>query len=217
MDFLTIAIGLGGKLIEERRGKCSRAPSETIPGVISDILGHNGFVIDDVRALIVTLGPGSFTGIRVGLAFCKGIASSKGIPLFGVPTLDVLVSPFSFLEGSYLCPLIDAKKGEVFLALYRARQGEIERLTPYQAIKPDQVADFVKEPVLLLGTGTRLCQWATRGMGEVSIAGEEFSKVSGEALLGEGLKRYAHGDAGDPLPVYCRKSEAEIKFNIVVR
>ncbi|MCK7467734.1 MAG: tRNA (adenosine(37)-N6)-threonylcarbamoyltransferase complex dimerization subunit type 1 TsaB [Desulfosudis oleivorans] len=116
LNLLNIALAREEELIEERHIRPDKPPSQTIPGAVLQILADHDCLVEDLSLIIATLGPGSFTGIRVGLAFCKGLASGKKIPLIGVPTLDVLASPFSFLEGHYLCPLIDAKKGEVFLS-----------------------------------------------------------------------------------------------------
>jgi tRNA threonylcarbamoyladenosine biosynthesis protein TsaB len=217
LDFLNIAISAENKLIEERNIGNKRVPSGIIPVEVSHLLSANGYSIDDVHYMMVTLGPGSFTGIRVALAFCKGISSGKHIPLIGIPTLDVLASSFAFMEGHFLCPLIDAKKGEVFCSLYYVSHGEIERLEGYMATKPENIGEIVKTPCICFGTGVHLCEDYLSSMsGGITLIKDLFTRVSGEALIREGLKRLSSDTGGAIAPIYGRKSEAEIKFNVTL-
>lgn len=216
MDFLSIALSIEDRLIEERHIWGKRAPSEILPVEVSRMLAGNGYAINDVHLVVVTLGPGSFTGIRVGLAFCKGLNAGGGIPLVGVPTLDVLVSPFSFMDGYNLCPLIDAKKGEVFSCLYHVSHGVIRRLNDYRSIKPAELAEAIKTPCICFGTGVAFCESFLSGTDDIWVIKEGFSRVSGEALIREGLKRAGKGENDSLQPIYCRKSEAEIKFNLTI-
>jgi tRNA threonylcarbamoyladenosine biosynthesis protein TsaB len=217
LDFLNIAISAGDSLVEERHIRNKRTPSGIIADEVSHILSSNGYSIDDVGTMVVTLGPGSFTGIRVALAFSKGISSGKKIPLVGAPTLDVLASPFVFMEGHYVCPLIDAKKSEVFCSLYYMSHGKIERLAGYFAVKPEDIKGIVKTPCICFGTGVHLCEHELLLMGNgVTLIKDRFTRVSGEALIKEGLKRLLSGTGGAIAPIYGRKSEAEIKFNVTL-
>ncbi|MCX5804678.1 MAG: tRNA (adenosine(37)-N6)-threonylcarbamoyltransferase complex dimerization subunit type 1 TsaB [Proteobacteria bacterium] len=216
MDFLSIALSMDDKLIEERHVRNKKAPSEILPVEISHILSNNGYTINDVKLLVVTLGPGSFTGIRVGIAFCKGLNAGGNIPLVGVSTLDALASSFSFMEGQYLFPLIDAKKSEVFSSMYYVSDGCVQRLTDYCSMRPEKLMDIIKTPCICFGTGTGLCKPFLSGMRDVRIIREGFSKISGEALIKEGLKSEFITGKNYLEPIYCRKSEAEIKFNITV-
>jgi tRNA threonylcarbamoyladenosine biosynthesis protein TsaB len=216
LDFLNIALAREEELLDERHMKPHKTPSQGIPGEVLQILTDHGCRVDDVSLIVVTLGPGSFTGIRVGLAFCKGLAAGRKIPLIGVPTLDVLASPFSFLEGHYLCPILDAKKGEVFFALYRVFHGSIERLTDYQAVKPADVPSALQTPCLCFGTGAGICGDILSSMDGVLLMREGFSRISGEMLAREGLRLEAQGAGHDLKPLYGRRSEAEIKFGVKV-
>jgi len=214
LNLLNIALAREEELIEERHIRPDKPPSQTIPGTVLQILSDHDCLVEDLSLIIATLGPGSFTGIRVGLAFCKGLAAGRKIPLIGVPTLDVLASPFSFLEGHYLCPLLDAKKGEVFFALYRLFHGSIERLTDYQAVKPADVPSALQTPCLCFGTGVKLCADILSPIDGVLLLKEGFSRISGEMLVREGLRLEAKGTGHDLKPIYGRRSEAEIKFGV---
>jgi len=214
LNLLNIALAREEELIEERHIRPDKPPSQTIPGAVLQILTDHDCLVEDLSLIVVTLGPGSFTGIRVGLAFCKGLASGKKIPLIGVPTLDVFASPFSFMEGRYLCPLIDAKKGEVFLSLYGVHHGSIERLTDYGALKPAEVPAILQTPCLCFGTGVKLCADILSPIDGVLLLKEGFSRISGETLIKVGLQKAVQGKEHELKPIYGRRSEAEIKFGV---
>jgi len=216
LDFLNIALAHEEILLEERHSKSQRPASQSIPGNVLHLLADYGYNVEDLSLIITTVGPGSFTGIRVGLAFCKGLASGRKIPLIGVPTLDVLVSPFSFLHGYFLCPLLDAKKGEVFTALYRAYHGTIQCLSGYHALKPAEIAHTLKTPCLCFGTGVRMCEHFLSSLDGVQLVREGFSRISGEALIKIGLERASQEKHPCCKPIYGRRSEAEITFGIKV-
>jgi tRNA threonylcarbamoyladenosine biosynthesis protein TsaB len=216
LDFLNLALAEEDRIIEERHGRQEHHPSEVLPSRVRELLSDHGFSVRDVSLLLVTLGPGSFTGIRVGIAFCKGLAEGLRIPLVGVPTLDVLATPLAFLEGCYLCPLVDAKKGEVFLALYRVSGGKLVRTGEFQACKPGEVASKTVASTFCFGSGVRLCRQELEGVEGLHVIEEGFQRVSGEALLRAGLIEAAQGRGLEAEPIYGRRSEAEIKFDIAV-
>jgi tRNA threonylcarbamoyladenosine biosynthesis protein TsaB len=216
LDFLNIALSREDVLLDERHIAPHKPPSQSIPGEALRILADHDHHIDEVSLIIATIGPGSFTGIRVGLAFCKGLASGRNIPLVGVPTLDVLASPLSFMEGRYLCPLIDARKGEVFAALYFVSHGTVERLTDYRALKPIDVPSMLQPPCLCFGTGINICADTLSSLDNTQLIRKGFSRISGEQLIREGLRQKEQATGCDLKPIYGRRSEAEIKFGVKV-
>ena len=216
LGFLNLVLGIDEKLLEERHAIFEKQTSELLSVRVRQLAADHGYEIKDVGLLAVTLGPGSFTGIRVALAFARGISAGLGIDLVGVPTLDVLARPFRHLEGDYVCPLVDAKKGEVFLALYRASQGRLERCTEYQSVRPAAVADIVRKPCVCFGSGLRLCEERLASVKGITIIKDDYQRVRGEALLRLGLEAYAAGVGKEPVPIYGRRSEAEIKFNVTI-
>jgi tRNA threonylcarbamoyladenosine biosynthesis protein TsaB len=216
LDHLNLALGSDGELVEERHGRFEKPTSEQLSVRCRQLIADHGYGINDIGLVAVTLGPGSFTGIRVGLSFCKGMASGLGVDLVGVPTLDALSYPFRYLEGHYVCPLIDAKKGEVFFALYRVTKGTLERLSEYQSVRPGTIADIVRPPCVCFGSGLKLCQEALSGQDGITLVKDDFGRVQGEALLRLGLAAHAAGAQKVAVPIYGRRSEAEIKFNVTI-
>ncbi len=216
LDFLNLALGRDEELIEVRQARMERPSSEVLPTRVARLLGDHGFSTSDLSLLVVTLGPGSFTGIRVSLAFCKGLSYGLGIPLVGVPTPDVLAYPLSFLEGYYLAPLIDAKKGEVFFSLYTAHSGEVRLVDGFHSLKPDELRQRLRTPCLCFGTGITLCNDVLEDIeGAVRIE-KGFQRIAGEALFQTGIARYALQERKEVQPIYGRRSEAEIKFNVAL-
>lgn len=216
LDFLNLALGKEDRLIEERHMRTERHSSEVLPVHVSQLLADHGYTVKDLSALFVTLGPGSFTGVRVALAFCKGLAEGLAVPLLGIPTHDVLALPFAFMEGFHLCPLIDAKKGEVFFAVYRVTAGAVIPVNGVRAVTPGALRDAIPTPCLCFGTGVGLCKGALEGVEGVRLIEGAFERLSGEALLRAGIARAAGGQEVEVRPIYGRRSEAEIKFNLDV-
>jgi tRNA threonylcarbamoyladenosine biosynthesis protein TsaB len=217
MDCLNVALAREEKIMEERHIKSEEPPSRTLPPIVARILRDHGLTIHDVNVLVVSLGPGSFTGIRVALSFCKGLRAGGNIPLLGVPTLDVLAAPFAFMDGYHLLPIIDAKKGEFFCALYQVRSGILHLLTPYRALKPEAVRTLAETPCLCFGTGAALWERLFPSARGITVLGSAFSRISGEWLIREALRREAGSVTVEPAPIYGRRSEAEIKFDVEIR
>ena len=217
LDYLSIVLSEEERIIEERHIKGRKAPSEIIAVTALETLENNGYTMDDIKLLIVTLGPGSFTGIRVGLAFCKGLSSGRGIPLIGVPTLDLLAASFAFMDGYYVFPVIDAKKGEVFSALYYMKDRKIHRVTDYLSKKPGDAVKDMKTPCLCFGSGVEICIPYIADIvdsKDILILRDGVRKVTGEVLIREGLKKRQPLEGTIIEAIYGRRSEAEIKFNI---
>jgi hypothetical protein len=126
----------------------------------------------------------------------------------------VLAFPFAFLEGHYLCPLIDAKKGEVFFALYRVTEGKVIRVDGFHSLRPDDLRSRIPVPCLCFGTGARQCRAVLAETEGIETMEEGFERISGEALLRCGTPLFDEGRRGEARPIYGRRSEAEIKYNI---
>jgi tRNA threonylcarbamoyladenosine biosynthesis protein TsaB len=214
LDLLTLALAVDGELKEERRLRPVGHTSGVIGSAVSDMLAGHGYTVRDLALLAVTRGPGSFTGIRVALAFCKGVREGTGVPLVGLSTLEILAIPLSFLEGQHLCPVVDAKKGEVFAALFRAAGGVLTRLSPDRSMRPQDVALLVRTPCFCFGSGVPLCRSGLQNVRELSLIEAGYGAVSGEALVRQGIAVRAKKVGDDVRPIYGRRSEAELKFGV---
>jgi tRNA threonylcarbamoyladenosine biosynthesis protein TsaB len=216
LDLLNIAVADGERILTEQNIKSSQTTSEIIATFLSSTLADADRAVADIKAIFVTLGPGSFTGIRVSLAFCKGIASAKNIPLIGVPTLDVLAQSLSHMDSYFLCPIIDAKKSEVFLSLYYASKGELKKLINERAVKPEKVPEIIQKPCICFGTGIAVCEQFLKEIEDVTIEKDAYRTITAEAFIKTGIDIMKNSINYDTKLIYGRKSEAEIKFNVTV-
>ena len=129
--------------------------SERLLGTIKIVLEESRITMGDLDGWAVSLGPGSFTGLRIGVSTVKGLALATGKPASGVSTLDVLAKQIS--STPYLvCPILNARKGEVYTAFYRYAEGDrIERQSVHQVIKMEDLIGKIKERTIFVGDGVR--------------------------------------------------------------
>ena len=194
----------------------SRSHVASLPALVERVLARAGLAIGDVEGLAISIGPGSFTGLRIGLGLAKGLAFAGGVPLAAVSTLEALAAVSGAAPGETVCAALDARKREVYGALFRVDEdGSLRRLGPDVALAPEAlVARLPPGAVLvgdasaaypdLLGPGLVVRPFAThhpRG-GVVARLGARLL-AAGEAV-----------DVGTVEPVYVRPSEAELARNV---
>jgi tRNA threonylcarbamoyladenosine biosynthesis protein TsaB len=215
LDFLNLALGEDNILVEERHGRAENRSSEVIAIRVNDLLKDHGYTPASLSHIIVSLGPGSFTGVRVSLAFCKGLAQGLDIPITGVPTPDVLASALIFMDDDcFISPLIDAKKGEVFFALYKISSHRAIFIDGYFAVKPDDLVHKIPPACFCLGSGSTIYRSILESIENVTVLADNFNRVIGERLLRCGLADQEGMTRYDLKPIYGRRSEAEIKFGL---
>lgn len=186
----------------------SATHSERLLPAIDRLLADAGWAPADLEGLAVGVGPGSFTGLRIGLAAVKGLALALGIPVAAVPTLDAMAAtlPFAALP---VCPVLDARKGEVYACRYRWEGEGWRREWEYLAVPPQALAARLEEPTILLGDGAA----AVRSP-HVRLAPPHRRLPSPAAVGVLGLARLRAGETVAPaalVPIYLRPSEAELK------
>jgi tRNA threonylcarbamoyladenosine biosynthesis protein TsaB len=188
--------------------------SERLMAMVDRLLDDSGWDIARVEGLAVSIGPGSFTGLRVGVATVKGLSLALGLPVAAVPTLDALAWNVPFADAP-VCPLLDARKGEVYLSLYRWREDRMERQWEYTALPPRAAAERLTPPVIVLGDGVPACQPFLDPLGpEVRVAPASHMAPSAAVvgLLGHDMLASGDAVAAEALePLYLRPSEAELK------
>ena len=186
-----------------------------LPG-IERILTDAGWSLDDLDGFAVSLGPGSFTGLRIGLSIVKGLAWATGKPLAGIPTLDALAANVSFVPYK-ICSILDARKGEIYTALYRqGDEGIPQRLTSYMAIKPEELVALISETTVLVGDGLLSHgDYLKRELGNrLVLAPPHLSVIHASSVAWLGWHKLQSGESEDVsscTPLYVRPSEAELK------
>ncbi|UCC66676.1 MAG: tRNA (adenosine(37)-N6)-threonylcarbamoyltransferase complex dimerization subunit type 1 TsaB [Deltaproteobacteria bacterium] len=174
--------------------------------------------LQDIDGLAVALGPGSFTGLRVGLSTVKGLALAAKKPVVGIPTLDALAHNLPF--APYLiCPILDARKGEVYTALYKDEGGgRVKKLTPYQSLPPSVMLEEIPaQETIFLGDGVRLYgELIKERLGDRAFfAPSHLMHLRGTTVAELGMKRIMAGEKADTsslVPIYVRASDAEIHW-----
>lgn len=191
--------------------------SERLLGAIEWVLKEARCDIKTIDGLAVSLGPGSFTGLRIGISTIKGLALATGKPVAGVATLDALAS--QLVTTPYLiCPILDAKKQEVYTAFYRYQEGNLpKRISPYQAIRPENLVRDIREPTIFLGDGVKTYKdFLLNALSSLAIFPPAcLHHLHGSIVAGLGSDLLQKGERADPaalVPIYIRPSEAEIKW-----
>ena len=148
-----------GRLLGEIYQNTGLTHSQTLMVMAQDLLKQCGKTVEDISAVAVAEGPGSFTGVRIGVAAAKGFAWGGEIPCCGVSTLAAMAEMAGVFQG-YLCPCMDARRSQVYNALFYVNRGEIQRLTPDRAIALCDLKkelENLQEPIFLVGDGSNLC------------------------------------------------------------
>ena len=190
--------------------------SQTLLPMIDEISRMTELDTASLDAIAVSAGPGSFTGLRIGAATAKGLGLALDLPLVAVPTLDAMAYQ-CFDAASLLCPIMDARRGQVYNGLYRWEGGAFQVLTPSRAVDMGQVIEELNaagEPVLFLGDGVpvqmeNICA-QLRVPWQAAPAFMNRERAGAVAALGAKLFREGKGmPAENFAPEYLRASQAE--------
>ncbi len=213
----SVALVDEGEIIGEAAVDKKITHSEKLLPLIDQILKNSQVPLEEVEGFAVSLGPGSFTGLRIGIATIKGLAFATNKPVAGISTLDVLAQQLLFSE-SLICPILDARKGEVYAAFYQGDgKGNLKKLTPDLAAKPEELIKKTKERVIFLGSGVKVYKEIIRkGLKEKAIFAPPFLNHPRAAILGAlSLPRFKKNETLELEnfhPIYIRPSEAEINW-----
>jgi len=189
----------------------ARSHTASLPALVDRVLADAGVTIGDVEGLAVSIGPGSFTGLRIGLALAKGIAFAGGLPLVGVPTLEALAHVADAAPGETICAALDARKREVYAALFVATEAAPRRVSTDVALAPEALAARLTPPCVLVGDAGEV-------YGEVLGAGATLRPFAthhprGGVIARLGAERIAAGEGANPgqlEPTYVRAPDAEL-------
>ena len=188
--------------------------SERLMAMVDHLLRDCGWDVARLEALAVSVGPGSFTGLRVGIATAKGLALARGLPVAPVPTLDALASNLPFAD-SPVCPLLDARKGEVYLSLYRWNGDRMDRQWEYLALSPRAAAERLAPPVIVIGDGVPACRPFLAHLGAgLRVAPPTHTAPSAAVVgwLGGRMLESGRAVGAEALePLYLRPSAAELR------
>ncbi len=209
----TVALCEDRKLIAHYTLNTGNTHSQTLLPMIESVLKSAEWEIDDLELLAVSQGPGSFTGVRIGISTIKGLAFGKNIPCAGVSTLEALAYNLRYCNG-IICPVMNARRAQVYNALFSCKSGVLTRLCPDRAIsiaELDAELSTMDQPIYLVGDGYDVTLEGLEKTTTQPIPEEQrFQSAYSVALCG--LDAFARGEAVDDItlaPIYLRPSQAE--------
>jgi tRNA threonylcarbamoyladenosine biosynthesis protein TsaB len=191
--------------------------SERLLGAIELILREAHCALEDLNGWAISLGPGSFTGLRIGVSTVKGLAFATGKPVAGFSSLDVLASQIT--PTPYLiCPILDARREEVYTAFYRYEMGDtLERISPLQAVRPEELAKKIDEKTIFIGDAVKTYGSFLRdSLPTLALfPSSPLNVLHGSTVAKMGLELLRKEECLDLStfnPIYIRPSEAEINW-----
>ncbi|HZC47219.1 MAG TPA: tRNA (adenosine(37)-N6)-threonylcarbamoyltransferase complex dimerization subunit type 1 TsaB [Candidatus Acidoferrum sp.] len=215
----SLALIAGGRVVASV-ARPATSHGAALPGAMDELLRSAGVAIRDIGAIAVGIGPGSFTGLRIGISYAKGIAMASGCGLVGVPGFDAVA--LSALErnnietGRLVCVVVDARKGEVYTALYRVVADGLEKLSVESVVALEHLASRITEDVMFVGDDKAKDAAAlveARGH-RVAVFDTGMLDLRGVCVAALGGARFARGEtdrAASIEPLYIRTPEATFK------
>ena len=207
----SVALCKDGKLISQYSQCSGLTHSRTLLPMAEDLLKNAELSIRDVEGFAVSHGPGSFTGIRIGVSAVKGLAWASDKPCVGVSTLEAMAW-HGLAVGGYICPVMDARRSQVYNAIFKIEEGKVVRVSEDRAIALSELAEEVKAlnaPVFLVGDGAEItAKYFADNNIPHSVAPENLVWQSAWGVAMAAMdKEFVSSDK--LLPVYLRLSQAE--------
>lgn len=209
------ALTEGRTVLHEVCDLSGRAHSSTLLPMIKTMLSLHNVKPHDVDLFVCAAGPGSYTGLRIGVATVKGLAAQTDIPVMGVSSLEALAASCRFFEG-VICPVIDARRDQMYTALFSCREGELTRLTPDAIMTLTELDKLLRKTgrvTLPVGDGYEKTV-SKLTYGKLKPLPADLRRPHAAALAILGYERYLAdpsraGDGGALLPRYVKLTQAE--------
>ena len=211
----SVALLQEGRLLAESYQNTGLTHSQTLLSMAETMIKSCGLTPQDVKAVAVAAGPGSFTGVRIGVAAAKGFAWGLEIPCCGVSTLEAMAENLGIYEGTVVCTM-DARRSQVYNAIFRAEKGNLNRLTPDRAISLAELGEElgkISGPIYLVGDGSNLTHQTLKdSLPDLILPPEHrlHQRAAGVAIAAERMLQNGEiCDAESLQPNYLRLSQAE--------
>ena len=193
--------------------------SRTLIPMIYNVMRDSGIGLDQIAMFAVAAGPGSYTGVRIGVSAVNGMAFDRNRPCVGVSTLAAMARLAEGLPfDGVVCLSMDARCGQVYAALFECRDGAVSRLSEYEVIKINELEKrlaLIKKRVLLIGDGAELCYNAFKTSSlEVLTAPQTLRYQNAVGVALEALSKPCDAVSRPVVPVYLRPSQAERELKI---
>lgn len=208
----TVAVTDGDKLICECVLNNKLTHSQTLMPMIDDVFKRSELSPSDIDVFAVSNGPGSFTGLRIGVTTVKGLAHATQKQVVGVNTLEALAYNLPFCPY-IISPVMDARREQVYNAFYRVRDGRVEELVAPRAIALSDCLEELKkynEKVVFLGDGVPVFrEKIAEALGENALFAPQTANAQRASAVAEAAKNKTGMNYSELVPVYLRVSQAE--------
>ena len=213
----SVGVAIGGPegIIASFRSTRERRHAEALTPAIEFVCLQAQVDIGDVDVITVDMGPGSFTGLRVGLATAKALAYARHIPMVGICSLDLVAHPAAMMTQRIILSVIDARRGEVYYAMYQQVSGEVRRLIEPRVGPLSDVVEqlrMVGEDCLMVGDGAQRYAHLLQESGVMTVAGHGFRFPNAESLVEIGAAKAMRGELvpeSEIQPLYLRPPDAK--------
>lgn len=218
----TVALMKDQKLLGEITLNDKKEHSVILMSIIEDLLKNNSLTIDDIDGYVVSKGPGSFTGLRIGMATIKGLSFGSNKPYVSISSLDALAHSVSNFDG-LICPIMDALRNSVYTALYKnnsssSYSNKLEKLLDYTALDIDELIEVIKkknEKVIFIGDGVdKFKDYLIKNCPNCYFPPNHINLIRASSLGELGSELLKNGISDDPnsTPFYLKKPQAEREY-----
>lgn len=213
----SIALLEDNQLIAETTTHIQKTHAERLLPSIKNLFDTIGARIEEVDGFALTAGPGSFTGLRIGLSTIKGLAWSLNKPVVGVSTLEAMAMNIPYADKP-VCPVLDARKKEVYAGIYKFQDAECSCIMPDTAISPTALIERIQEPTIFIGDGIQVFKSQISNLkSQILIAPPHLWSIKASNIGLLAWEKFKSGLVDKPDIIrlnYLRPSEAEIKKTV---
>jgi tRNA threonylcarbamoyl adenosine modification protein YeaZ len=207
------------KLLGEVSLNNKKQHSVVLMPLVDNLLKNLHLTINDIDGFVVSKGPGSFTGLRIGMSMVKGLSQGSGKPFVSISTLDALAYNMAYSEG-IICPILDALRDTVYTALYSFQNGYLIKLTDYMAVHIDELFTILKEyntSITFIGDAVDKFKLKLKeNIKDCTFAPKHLNLARASSLGELGMKLLSENvfdDLYTSAPIYLRKPQAEREYD----
>ena len=210
----TVGIVNGGRILAESVDYSGQTHARHLMGMIDSTLLASGISVQDIDGFAVVTGPGTFTGLRIGIGTIKGLAFALSKPVVGVTSLVALAAQAD-LPTKWVCSVMDARRNEVYYSLYVSEKGELQQVGNPLVAPPSELAKNVHESCQFIGNGARLYQeMFEAALGPLAqFSRSSLDTIQAGTIANLALKQFQNNETQglhEVAPYYIRRSDAEV-------
>ncbi|MFH0763047.1 MAG: tRNA (adenosine(37)-N6)-threonylcarbamoyltransferase complex dimerization subunit type 1 TsaB [Candidatus Omnitrophota bacterium] len=212
-NFLCLGLSDGHRFYEYNL-ELGRRLSSLLAPALKRTVEAAGWKLKDIDYLACGLGPGSFTGLRLGMAAVKGLGWALNKPLVGIPSLDILAAQVKE-EGREIAVIVDARRGLVYCGIYKNKNGRIKRIAPYALLNEEELFKSIKDNSIILGNGVNLCrERILHKVKAVTILDKDYWYPKARNMMELALERIRDKKISNAFalkPIYLYPKECQVK------